>query len=128
MTTNSPVSGTVASAPFSHDFEPGATPHTLAKDLGLAAKAMEIAKYHCQLGTQARELHARAIITSKVARAQSDTGGEGAPREGYATEKPYCATASFIVFGAPAFDILSAPSELSRLSLLRSGGAWVARR
>lgn len=57
VTTNSPVPGTVASAPSSHDFKPGATPHTLAKDLGLAAKAMEIAHYHCELGTQARELY-----------------------------------------------------------------------
>ena len=57
VTTNSPVPGTVASAPSSHDFKPGATPHTLAKDLGLAAKAMEIARYHCELGTQARELY-----------------------------------------------------------------------
>lgn len=57
VTTNSPVPGTVATAPSSHDFEPGAIPHTLAKDLGLAAKAMETARYHCQLGTQARELY-----------------------------------------------------------------------
>lgn len=57
VTTNSPVPGTVESAPSSHDFEPGATPHTLAKDLGLAAKAMEIAHYHCQLGTRAGELY-----------------------------------------------------------------------
>jgi 3-hydroxyisobutyrate dehydrogenase len=57
VTTNSPIPGTVASAPSSHDFAPGATPHTLAKDLGLAAKAMEIANYHCQLGSQARELY-----------------------------------------------------------------------
>lgn len=57
VTTNSPVPGTVASAPSSHGFQPGAVPHTLAKDLGLAAKAMASANYHCQLGTQARELY-----------------------------------------------------------------------
>lgn len=59
VTTNSPVPGTVASAPSSHDFEPGAIPHTLAKDLGLAAKAMATANYHCALGSQARELYER---------------------------------------------------------------------
>lgn len=57
VTTNSPVPATVATAPSSHDFQPGAIPHTLAKELGLAAKAMETARYHCQLGTQARELY-----------------------------------------------------------------------
>lgn len=61
VTTNSPVPGTVESAPSSHNFEPGATPHTLAKDLGLAAKAMEIAHYHCQLGTQAGELYQKMV-------------------------------------------------------------------
>ena len=66
VTTNSPVPGTVPSAPSSHDFEPGATPHTLAKDLGLAAKAMETAHYHCQLGTQARELY-QAMSDSDLA-------------------------------------------------------------
>ena len=55
VTTNSPVPGTVPAAPSSHGFQPGAVPHTLAKDLGLAAKAMATANYHCQLGTQARE-------------------------------------------------------------------------
>lgn len=57
VTTNSPVPGTVESAPSSHGFAPGAPPETLVKDLGLAAKSMEIAKYHCQLGTQAREIY-----------------------------------------------------------------------
>lgn len=57
VTTNSPVPGTVASAPSSHDFKPGAIPHTLAKDLGLAAKAMQTANYHCQLGSVVRELY-----------------------------------------------------------------------
>lgn len=66
VTTNSPVPGTVASAPSSHDFQPGAVPHTLAKDLGLAAKAMATANYHCQLGTQARELYEK-MTDSKFA-------------------------------------------------------------
>ncbi|MBN9406635.1 MAG: 3-hydroxyisobutyrate dehydrogenase [Burkholderiales bacterium] len=66
VTTNSPVPGTVASAPSSHNFEPGAIPHTLAKDLGLAAKAMETAHYHCRLGTQARELYEK-MTASKFA-------------------------------------------------------------
>lgn len=57
VTTNSPVPGTVDSAPSNHNFEPGAPPETLAKDLGLAAKAMETAHYHCQLGAQAGELY-----------------------------------------------------------------------
>ncbi|MBN8713531.1 MAG: 3-hydroxyisobutyrate dehydrogenase [Xanthomonadales bacterium] len=66
VTTNSPVPGTVADAPSSHDFAPGAVPHTLAKDLGLAAKAMETAGYHCQLGSQARELYGQ-MTASKFA-------------------------------------------------------------
>ncbi|MBS0380922.1 MAG: 3-hydroxyisobutyrate dehydrogenase [Proteobacteria bacterium] len=66
VTTNSPVPGTVASAPSSHNFEPGAVPHTLAKDLGLAAKAMAIANYHCQLGSDARELYEK-MTESKFA-------------------------------------------------------------
>lgn len=57
MTTNSPVPGTVDSAPSSNDFEPGARPAVLAKDLGLAAKAMEITHHRCRLGTLAGELY-----------------------------------------------------------------------
>lgn len=57
VTTNSPVPGTVESAPSSHGFAPGALPETLVKDLGLAAKSMETANYHCQLGTQARDIY-----------------------------------------------------------------------
>lgn len=64
VTTNSPVPGTVASAPSSHDFKPGATPHTLAKDLGLAAKAMAIANYHCELGTAAGALYQKMSDSS----------------------------------------------------------------
>lgn len=57
VTSNSPVPGTVANAPSNHDFEPGATPDVAAKDLGLAAAAMETAGFHCQLGQQARDLY-----------------------------------------------------------------------
>lgn len=66
VTTNSPVPGTVPSAPSSHDFAPGAIPHTLAKDLGLAAQAMDTAHYHCQLGALAGELYQK-MTDSKFA-------------------------------------------------------------
>lgn len=59
VTTNSPVPGTVDSAPSSNDFEPGARPAVLAKDLGLAARAMEITNHHCRMGALAGELYGK---------------------------------------------------------------------
>lgn len=59
LTTNCPVPGPVPTSPANRDFAPGFAGALMAKDLGLAASALELEGVDAPLGRMAREIYAR---------------------------------------------------------------------
>jgi 3-hydroxyisobutyrate dehydrogenase len=59
LTTNCPVPGPVPSSPANRDYQPGFAAALMAKDLGLAARALESTGVAAEIGTLAAELYRR---------------------------------------------------------------------
>lgn len=59
LTTNCPVPGPVPGSPANKNYEPGFAGALMAKDLGLAARALAATGVHAELGARAAELYAR---------------------------------------------------------------------
>ncbi|MGW5864959.1 3-hydroxyisobutyrate dehydrogenase [Streptomyces sp. NPDC055239] len=58
LTVNCPVPGPVPASPANRGYRPGFAAPLMAKDLGLAASAIEASGIHAQLGVKAAELYA----------------------------------------------------------------------
>ncbi|WP_125609729.1 3-hydroxyisobutyrate dehydrogenase [Specibacter cremeus] len=56
LTTNCPVPGPVPASPANHDYRPGFAAALMAKDLGLAAAALDATGVHAELGRRAGEI------------------------------------------------------------------------
>ncbi|WP_168626473.1 MULTISPECIES: 3-hydroxyisobutyrate dehydrogenase [unclassified Cryobacterium] len=59
LTTNCPVPGPVPTSPANRDYQPGFAAALMAKDLGLAARALESTGVHAEIGMLANELYQR---------------------------------------------------------------------
>ncbi|WP_232819036.1 3-hydroxyisobutyrate dehydrogenase [Homoserinimonas sp. OAct 916] len=59
LTTNCPVPGPVPTSPANNDYRPGFAGALMAKDLGLAARALEQTGVAADLGSRAEELYRR---------------------------------------------------------------------
>jgi 3-hydroxyisobutyrate dehydrogenase len=59
LTTNCPVPGPVPTSPANHDYQPGFAGALMAKDLGLATRALEATGVAAEVGTLAAELYRR---------------------------------------------------------------------
>ena len=57
LTTNCPVPGPVPPSPANHDYRPGFAGALMAKDLGLAAHAVETTGVDARMGMLAREIY-----------------------------------------------------------------------
>ncbi|WP_314191823.1 3-hydroxyisobutyrate dehydrogenase [uncultured Arthrobacter sp.] len=57
LTTNCPVPGPVATSPANRGYQPGFATALMAKDLGLAAHALESTGVHARLGAMAEEIY-----------------------------------------------------------------------
>jgi 3-hydroxyisobutyrate dehydrogenase len=57
LTTNCPVPGPVATSPANRDYQPGFASALMAKDLGLAAHALESTGVDARLGAMAEEIY-----------------------------------------------------------------------
>jgi len=69
LTTNCPVPGPVPASPANRDYAPGFAGALMAKDLGLAVQALELAGVDARLGSMAEEIYRRFAA------------GEGAERD-----------------------------------------------
>jgi 3-hydroxyisobutyrate dehydrogenase len=59
LTTNCPVPGPVSTSPANHEYRPGFAGALMAKDLGLAAQALESTGVHSEIGALASTIYAR---------------------------------------------------------------------